>query len=294
MTRTNMKKAISIIFLLLSITWVSGQMDEQLKEIKTTYDSGDLGSAMTAFNSYIAENDQNYLAYKLRGDCRQKLLHYEDAILDYDSALSISKEDPRIYVSRGAARMSLGKLKQAIRDFDRVIEMDPDDADAYFNRGGALYLSFDNRGALKDLNQALALDPEHADALFIRGVVKGELYNEKDGIEDIERALLLKTELDGAQMSLAVLLYEIEEWEKSIEAFSKVIDSKDKYLTDALYYRGDCKYNLGNKETACIDWQNSADLGDDDAIYIVANYCNTEAKKIPKKRKKKRNTTITF
>ena len=66
-------------------------------------------------------------------------------------------------------------------------------------------------------------------------------------------------------MSLAVLLYEIEEWENAIEAFSKVIHAKDKYLTDALYYRGDCKYNLGNKETACIDWNSSANLGDDDA-----------------------------
>ena len=289
-----MKQIPFTILLLVCSTLAIAQMDEDLEQAKVVYDSGNFEDALLAYNAYINGNNKNYLAYKLRGDCKQKLLKYEESLFDYDTALSISKEDPRVYVSRGAARMSLGKLKQAIRDFDRVIEMDPMDADAYFNRGGALYLSFDNKAALKDLNKALELNPEHADALFIRGVIKGELYDEAEGIEDIEQALSIKQDLDGAQMSLAVLLYELKEWENAIVAFNKVIDARDKYLTDALYYRGDCKYNQGNKDAACKDWRESADLGDDDAIFIVANYCDTDAKKVPKRRKKVRQTTITF
>ncbi len=287
------KKILSIVFL-LPFVLANAQLDEALIPAKTLYEHGQHEEAIEAFSNYIASNSENYLAYKLRGDCKQRIAKYESAILDYDTALSISKEDHRLFVSRGAARMSLGKLKSAIKDFDRAISMDESDADAWFNKGGALYLSFDNRNAFKALNKALELNPDHADALFIRGVVKGELYDEAGGIDDIKRALALKTDLDGAQMSLAILLYELEEWDNAIEAYGNVIDAEDKYLTDALYYRGDCNYNKGNKEAACIDWRSSAKLGDDDAIYIVANYCDTDAKKVPKKRKKVRQTTITF
>ena len=289
-----MKKIFLTIIPVVSILSLNAQLNDELASAQTAYENGDLEGALSEYDKYITKDRSNYYAYKMRGDCKQKLAHYEDAILDYDTALSLSKDDPRLFVSRGAARMSLGKLKPAIRDFDRALEMDPEDADAYFNRGGALYLSFDNKGALKDLNKALQYNPSHADALFIRGVVKGELYDEAAGIEDIEAALSIRSDLDGAQMSLAVLQYELKEWENAKQAFSKVIDSKDKYLTDALYYRGDCKYNLGDKVAACEDWRTSADLGDDDAIFIVANYCDTDAKKVPKKRKKVRQTTITF
>lgn len=289
-----MNKYLLILLTSLLVASATAQIDEQLAGAKMLYEEGMHQDALTAFDSYIESNKTNYLAYKLRGDCKQRLTEFESAILDYDTAMGISNEDHRLYVSRGAARMSLGKLKPAIKDFDRALDMDPEDADAWFNRGGAYYLSMDNKRALKDLNEALTLNPEHADALFIRGVVKGELYDEVTGIEDIEKALSINSDLDGAQMSLAVLHYELKMWEEAIAAFSKVVESKDQYLAEAFYYRGDCKYNQNLKEEACVDWRESAELGDKDAVYIVAHYCNTDSKKIPKQRKKVRQTTITF
>jgi tetratricopeptide (TPR) repeat protein len=152
----------------------------------------------------------------------------------------------------------------------------------------------DTEGALKDAQKALKLKPEFADALYLSGVSKGELFREEDGLGDVEAALKLKPTIPGGLMSSAVLLYETKRYEEAIARFTQVIEQDGEGKTEAYYYRGDCHYNLENKDLACADWKVSAKLGDKDAVFIVKNYCSTDATKIPKKPSKKRKTTIEF
>lgn len=280
-------------FLLFTLS-VAAQTDTDahLQQATAAYDAGDYELALLHADSAIARTDTSAKAYKLRGDIHQRLVHLDQAISDYKASEKLDPTDPRLYVSRGAARITGGNLKGGIRDLEKALELDDSDADAWYNLACAKYMGQDINGAMKDARRALRLRADFPDALFLSGVIKGEQYKEEDGLAEVQEALRLKPEIPGGRMSLAMLYYDTKRYKEAIDLFTAVIDGKDEGKAEAYYYRGDCYYELGDKEQACRNWRISADQGDREAVFIVKNYCETDEKKIPKKPVKKRKTTI--
>lgn len=257
--------------------------DDHLKNAQAAYKANDLTQALAYADSAIALEPGIPGGFKLRGDIKQRQLDMHGALMDYVKAEKVEPENPRLYVSRSAVHITENRVKEAMRDIEKAIDLDDTDPDAWYNRACANYIGRNNEGALRDLERSLELRPNNADALFLRGVVKGELFREGEGVLDIEAALNLKPEMADGLMSLGVLQYEMKEYEKAIGTFTRVIDSNDEALKEALYYRADCYYALKNKEMACESWRKAADLGEADSKFIVRNYCNTDEEKIPKK-----------
>ena len=75
--------------------------------------------------------------YNNRGNAYDDLGRYQDAIRDYNRALSIDPDYAIAYNNRGNAKRQLGRYQDAIRDYTRALSIDPDDASAYNNRGFA-------------------------------------------------------------------------------------------------------------------------------------------------------------
>lgn len=256
--------------------------------------AGALDSAWSSVERAIAMDARNALAFKLRGDLNQRKGDSEAALLDYNQSEDLDPNNPRLFVSRAALRISKGMHKTALKDCERAIEIAPADPDAFYNRACALYLGGNTEAARKDAEKAVKLKPDHADALYLVGVTKGELYQEEDGLADIAEALRLKPTIPGGMMSMGILLYEAKRYEEAIDKFTEVIATDTSELAAAYYYRGDCWYNLENKEKACADFIYSLRLGDRDALFIKKNYCDTDLEKIPKKPVKKRRTMVEF
>ena len=286
------KIPILLLVLCPCVLFAQPSADAELTKALAAYDTGNYEQAMVHADSAIALNGELAAAYKLRGDIHQRQQDLAGAMADYRTAIDLNPDDPRAYVSRSAARITEGNLKGAIKDLDRALELDENDPDAYYNRACTKYMGGDIDGALKDAQRALKLRPDLADALFLSGVVKGERYREEAGMAEIQEALRLKPDIPGGVMSLAMLLYETGQYTEAIDRFTEVIDSGADGRAEAFYYRGDCQYELGNKELACADWEISANEGDKDAVFIVKNYCSTDAAKIPKKPERKRQTTV--
>ncbi|MBS1583569.1 MAG: tetratricopeptide repeat protein [Bacteroidetes bacterium] len=275
----------------------TGPADAQqhLDAARNAYTAGRLDSALALVDHAIRIDPKLAKAYKLRGDVYQRSKEFEPALADYKTAENLDPSDARLYVSRSALRITDGNLKGALRDADKAVDLDPTDADAWYNRGCALYLSGNIEASLKDANKAIRLRPAFADAIYLRGVIKGEQYHEEEGVGDIEEALKLDPHIPGGLMSLAILLFEGERYEEAITKFTEVLAKDTTELAAAHYYRGDSYYHLQDKEHACIDWTESARLGDKDAVFIKKNYCETDATTIPKKPKKApRKSTIQF
>ncbi len=267
---------------------------EHLADARTAYEADTLGLALAYADSAVQLDANAIGALKLRGDIKQRQRNFHGAMMDYTRAERVEPENPRLFVSRSAVHISEGNLKDAVQDCDRAIKLDPNDADAWYNRACADYMGRNNEGALRSLEKAVKLKGEHADALFLRGVVRGEQYKESAGIVDIQSALAINPKIPGGWMSLGVLQFENQQYQEGIESFTRAIDTDDSELMVAYYYRGDCYYHLEDKDNACINWRQSAKLGDKDAQFIVKNYCQTDAETIPKKPKKRRNTVIEF
>lgn len=275
---------------------VQGQRsaEDHLRLALDAYTATGWDRALAHADSAIALDNELPGAYKLRGDIRQRQNNLHGALVDYAKAEKQNDTDPRLYVSRSAVHITEGRLKEAMRDIDRALKLNPSEGDAWYNSACANYLGRNNEGALRDLDRAVSLKPGSADALLLRGVVKGEMFKEETGLADINAALALRPDIAGGTMSAGILLFEMERYDEAIARFTEVIATDSADLATAHYYRADCYYALENKDKACEDWRRSGELGDKDAQFIVRNYCNTDAEKIPKKPRKDRKSVIEF
>jgi tetratricopeptide (TPR) repeat protein len=265
-----------------------------LEAARQAYATKDYPTAEAMADSALKRDGKLPGGHKLRGDIRQKQGNLHGALLDYVKAEKLDRNDARLYISRSAIHITEGRLSDAMKDLDKARKLTPNDPDLWYNRACANYLGQNNEGALRDLDHCLKLRPGNPDALFLRGVVKGELYREEEGLEDIQAALQLDPKVSGGRMSAAILLFELERYDEAIAAFTVLIDERAPELKEALYYRADCHYKLGDKGSACVDWRRCGELGDADAQVIVRNYCLTDAEKIPKKPVKKKKLVIEF
>ncbi len=60
-------------------------------------------------------------------------------------------------MNRGAAKAESGNKQQAIEDYDRAISLDPELALAYYNRGSNKYKLGDKQAAITDTSKAAEL-----------------------------------------------------------------------------------------------------------------------------------------
>lgn len=272
-----------------------GGAEELFAQATTAYEAGDYEQARARVNEALTIDPALAKAYKLRGDIHQRTKAFEQAMEDYKRSESLDPGNVRLFVSRSALRLAEGNYKGAIRDAEKAVDVDPTNADAFNNRAWALYLSDMPDAALKDAIKAVRLRPDHAEALYLAGIIKGERYDEHEGMADIEAALKLRPSLPGGLMSLAVLLYESEQYEQAVLKLNEVLATDTAETLAAHIYRGHAYYGMKNKESACVDFNEAMRLGDREATFIVRNYCNTEETKIPRKPKKgARKITVEF
>ena len=288
----------TLLFLLILSPWmaVAQPLDgtAAMSRARAAYQETRYSDALTHVDSALAVNEAVPGGYKLRGDIKQRLMDMHGALLDYVRAEKVDDSDARLFVSRSAIHVTEGRVKEAVRDADRAIALDPKDADAWYNRACANYIGQNMDGALRDLDRSLDLRPNDANALLLRGVVHGALYHDREGLADLEAALALDARIAGGLMSLAVQLFEAKRYEEAILKFTEVIEGSTTELMEAHYYRADCHYAQEDKDAACKDWRAAGELGDKDAQFIVRNYCNTDADKIPRKPQKQRKSVIEF
>jgi tetratricopeptide (TPR) repeat protein len=114
------------------------------------------------YTSVILEEtpgDNSYLA----GNSYFEDGRYEEALREYNKALTINPQ--HLHAKRGKARslMQLGHHYEALMTFNEVIALEPDFAASYANRG----ILHDRLGiyaaAVEDYEKALQLDPELAE-----------------------------------------------------------------------------------------------------------------------------------
>lgn len=159
----------------------------------------------------------------------------------------------------GISKFNLGDYKGAMEDFNKAIEYDSTHWHVYISRGDLKLELGDYRGALNDYNTAVR----------ISGIVDGD---NEPFIYSIFPFLLNRA---FAKLKLGDFKGVIEDCNKSIENYprnNKNLLSNWEALS--YYYRGFAKYNLGNSNSACIDWSKAGELGYMEAYEAIKEYCN--------------------
>ncbi|HEB71556.1 MAG TPA: tetratricopeptide repeat protein, partial [Nitrospirae bacterium] len=110
----------------------------------------------------------------------------EEAISDYDEAISRDPGLVQAYYNRGNAKSDLGMKQEAISDYDEAARLNPNFAKAYNNRAVAFSSLGKKQEAIKDYSQTLRIDPKYTISYHNRGKANYDLGQEEEAIKDYE------------------------------------------------------------------------------------------------------------
>ncbi len=119
----------------------------------------------------------------------------EDAIKDYDKALSLDPDNTELKEKRGKEFFKLKNAKKALSDFGDAIKQDPTDSDLYYHRAKAHMQLGEDGAAMEDLEYAIRLDPNEANFYLARAFLWHKKGKSILAREDIKRAQFFKPDL---------------------------------------------------------------------------------------------------
>lgn len=168
-------------------------------ELSRTLTEGGVPAALTRLLSR-ASLDETAQAHArvVRGSALRRLGALEEALREYDLAVSLDPELARAYRGRSYVRGELGDYEAAVGDLDSALALEPDNASAHSVRGDYHRVLNHVDEALRDLDKGIQLDPAHHSAWASRGAVRltrGELDS---ALADLDRALDLKPDYTWA------------------------------------------------------------------------------------------------
>jgi tetratricopeptide (TPR) repeat protein len=166
-------------------------------------------------------------------------LKYEDAVVQYTSAIGIEPSNPDYYYARGMAYKSLVKYNEAKSDFEKTLVFAPKSVDALIGLGAVCNQMGVFEEALKSLNRASFLDKRNGDIYpekvitliglekydmalrvsdtaviikdtpmnyYYRGIIYTKLNNDLFAKKEFEKAIAKDKKLSDPRLALADLL----------------------------------------------------------------------------------------
>jgi clan AA aspartic protease (TIGR02281 family) len=229
--------------------------------------------ALKYYNTAIELNPKSHNAYFGKGisyECQHK---YDLAIQEFNKAIKLKNNFVRAYDERGKTFGKKGDFERAIYDFDRAININEKYVDAYCNRSKAKIELGKKDDALIDLKKAIEISPNHALSLINRGKLYMDLKSYQLAIIDFNKVIELNPKNSEAYYSRGHCHYLLNHFNESIIDLNKSIELNPSY-DKAFYIRGAVKYDSGDKEGACSDWERALGKGNQSAQKLIDGYCN--------------------
>jgi len=250
----------------------------------------------------IEKDSTNHYAQYSLGLYFYETRKYQQAIEQYNKAISINNNQFEYFTNRAASYIKIKKHQEAFDDFDRATQLNPKDYASYYNRG-SLYLSIGRiENSIYDFRTALQIKNDYTEAAKSlekaeRLIKAKELFeqNESQNSELSEYYNQIGTEKAMDKLILESLPY----FELSVKCDTVNIDAlKNRGNAYAILKRfeeaerdfikillmkpddggtlmnlGNIKHETGYKDIACEYWEKALNLGLGNAQFMIDKFC---------------------
>ena len=214
--------AAAILTQLIKLNPTAVEPEDDLAEMYLSKNM--LDQARAAFATAEKDHPKATEPYVLQAEYDQTQKHYAQSAAEYEQALAIAPDDPRILFEYG--RLQLSNLKnpqKALDQFDKI----------------------------------LAKDPNNPDALFFAGEAYGSMGKWIQARDDFQKTFEI-THSATALFNLAVVLYTLKDYRSARDAFAAIATHQDPKHPDAQvwFFLGDANRMLGDKPDAIAAYKN--------------------------------------
>ncbi|MEL6673838.1 MAG: tetratricopeptide repeat protein [Bacteroidota bacterium] len=155
-----------------------------------------------SYQAHIKGEPQDPMSYVRRAQWYARWDRHEEALADWDKAVSLDKKNPTLIHGRGKTREALEEFSYALLDYDKAIFLDETRPDFYYDRAYVHLTLMDQQRALEDMRKAYSLDMEKP--AYAIGL--GQMLRMYEGYED---ALMILEELMEKGHEDPVLFHEL-------------------------------------------------------------------------------------
>lgn len=275
--KTSLLRLLLVLFMMISFHWVSAQTTADYnKQAKAAYDKSDYDGVVNAatlslnvslngeaywWRALGYKNKKNYVLgisditkaisyysgtksslaslYSLRADMRFEMQNYDDAIDDYELALSNDASDKkRIYRNLIKAFEAISDPGEAIPYYDDLIKLETSatlQSDLYYSRAIAKsqYSDYTLKDIIADINKAIEKNRQNSDALFVRAswyINEKKVELAKADFNEVIRILEVKSKskddtfrLASSYLSQGTIFHDAKDYEQAKQNYQKVL-----------------------------------------------------------------------
>lgn len=253
---------------------------EFLQKAKKAYERKALEETKNYLDSALLADKTYAQAYARRGLLRYELADMDKALIDYNQAMRLVKQQKnkdeqflaQLYYQRGAAYHQKLMNKQAFHDFSKALKLNPKYTQAYVARGVLKEDKNNFKGALKDYSKAIEVDMNFAMAYYNRGLVYYNLGKVSKALADWQKALDINEKYVDVYLARAFAYQQREDDVLALQDYNQAIKYNE-YSAEAYLNRGMVYLKLGKKNKACEDWAQSVKVGGVEAQKYLDKYC---------------------
>jgi predicted O-linked N-acetylglucosamine transferase (SPINDLY family)/glycosyltransferase involved in cell wall biosynthesis/SAM-dependent methyltransferase len=210
---------------------------------------GQLDEALTNYDRALSVEPAHVDALNRRGVLLADLKRFEEALASYDRALSIRADHADVLSCRGYALWALGRFGEALQSYDQSLAIRPSYPEALNGRAGTLLELKRLDDALASYDEALRIHPRYADALYGRGVILAQLGRIEDAVESYERALVIRPDYPEALNNQGAGLSKLGRLEDAVASYDRALAFRPDDVI-ALTNRANALMRLGRHEDA--------------------------------------------
>ncbi|MDM8529484.1 serine/threonine-protein kinase [Anaerolineales bacterium HSG24] len=201
----------------------------------------------------------NSRAYNKRGLAHVQMRNYEQAVIDYATAIELDANYLEPYHNRSIVHLLMDNYGQALIDCNKAIELAPDFIPAHINRGITYTGLRQYEAALEDYNQVLKLSPQNVFAYYNRANTWLWTGGYEEAIADYGKTILFDDKFVAAYVNRGIAYAQMEKFDLAIIDYNQAIELNPAY-SQAYYNRAYAFRKLGENESAIVDYTRVIEL----------------------------------
>jgi tetratricopeptide (TPR) repeat protein len=215
--------------------------------------------ALADFEHAITLDPAYALGYRGRGSVLARRGDVDRAIKDFDQAIQLNQKDAATLANRGDAWRQKGDLDRALVDLDLAIQLDPNLVLAFAARGRLWESKGELNRGIADENEAIRIDPRNSIAFHTRGLCwqrKGELDR---ALADYDQAIRLNPGYAVAFFNRGLAFAQKGDIDRALADYDQAIHFNAS-LIGAFVNRGSIFLRKGNLDHALADFNEALRL----------------------------------
>ncbi len=182
------------------------------EKAKTLAGSGRLDEALSCCDQALHFDPREWRALAIRGAVLTQLKMPDKALLWFERAIEINREDPPLWCDRASALTLDGRLDEAAVSYDRALELDADCEAAWTKKAAVLAQAGKTHESFACFERALRINPRSAFLWMRRGEYEYMLGHADEAIEALEHVIELSEATTLTQSSALDEDLRLEAW----------------------------------------------------------------------------------